>query len=120
MGEGNTNRIVAMVNAAQSHLATFARESYAHYGRGIIRVVFPAVPPGTEAIVSAEMEYHDLDEMRTLLGGSEDATTTLRMIETYEPDREAVVIATIDKGSSLRMKMRLDPPALVKGSNTLQ
>jgi len=120
MTEGNTNRIVAMVNAAQSHLATFARESYAHYGRGIIRVVFPAVPPGTEAIVSAEMMYHDLDEMRSLIGDTEDGSTTLRMIETYEPERQAVVIATIDKGSPLTMTMRIDPPALLRGPNTLQ
>jgi hypothetical protein len=120
MTEGNTNRIVAMVNAAQSHLATFARESYAHYGRGIIRVVFPVVQPGTEAIVSAEMMYHDLDEMRSLIGNTEDGSTTLRMIETYEPDREAVVVATIDKGNPLAMTMRLDPPVLGRGPNTLQ
>ena len=64
MTEGSTDRVLEMINAAQPHLATFARESYAHYGRGVIRVEFPAVPPGTQAIVSAEMMYHDLEEMK--------------------------------------------------------
>jgi hypothetical protein len=41
MTEGSTDRVLEMINAAQPHLATFARESYAHYGRGVIRGLDP-------------------------------------------------------------------------------
>ena len=46
MTEGSTDRVLEMINAAQPHLATFARESYAHYGRGVIRVSFPLCRQG--------------------------------------------------------------------------
>ncbi len=120
MTEGSTDRVLEMINAAQSHLATFARESYAHYGRGVIRVAFPAVPPGTQAIVSAEMVYHDLEEMKTLVGDTAEGSITLRLIESYEPEGQAVVIATIGTGNPITMTLRLAPPAFVNGPSTLQ
>ena len=117
----NTDQILEIINAGHARLATFAKESFALHGRGIIRVQFPRVPAGTNALVETKMVYHDLKEMRRLLSkAGKDEATTLQMIETYDPTRQAVVIAAIDGGNPITIKMKLDPPVIVDGPTTPQ
>jgi hypothetical protein len=121
MNSANTDRITEMISASQPQLAAFAKESYTLHGRGIIRIEFPSVPPNTEALVATEMVYHDLAEMRRLMGEiGEDEAITLRMIETYDPERQAVVMAAIADQNPITVKMRLEAPVIVDGPTTLQ
>jgi hypothetical protein len=110
------DRLLEMIRAAQPQLAKFARESYALHGRGIVHVEFPSVPPGVTALVSTQMIYQDLAEMRRLIGElshNEEASITLRMIETYDSERQAVVMAAFRGGNPITIKMKLDSPTFI-------
>ena len=118
MSDDNTDRLMAVLRGAQPALAKFARESFDSEGRGIVRVSLPALPnrSGT-ALVETEMVYHSLRQMRELLEGvkdREDADVTIRMIETYDPGRQAVVIVAFAGGLPVTVKMKLDPPFFVE------
>ena len=78
-------------------------------GRGVVRVGFPDLPPNVSVLVSATMVYHTLEEMRRLIAElqgttPEDADVLLRMLETYDPSRQAVVTAAIEGQNPIRSK----------------
>lgn len=122
----NREQVLRVIEGVQPSLARFARESYEADGRGLILVKLPPLPsrPGTTR-VATEMVYHRLDDLRRLFSdvsesSREDADITLRMVETYHPERQAVVTAALGSGNPITIKMRLEPPAFVDGPDTVQ
>lgn len=116
MASANTVQVIEFIHATLEQLAQFARESYRAEGRGVVRVAFPAAPPpGMTAVISTDMVYqtHEqvLDLFRDLSGElREDAHVLIRMMETYDPMRQAVVMAQVGQGNPITIKMKLDPP----------
>lgn len=114
--------LMEMMTASQPQIAKFARESYAELGRGIVRIGFPKPPPGRSMVAVTDVSYSTFEDMRVLADGddAEDWAITLRMIETYDPARQAVVIATIGGELPVTVKMKLDPPVMIDGPTTVQ
>ena len=106
---------VQCIFAAHAQIATFARESFTHDGRGVVMIDFP-IARGTN-VVAATMNYHDLAtvrEMRAELisSGHDDADILIRRVETYDPATQTVVMATAG-GLPVSVKMRLDAPIII-------
>ena len=110
----DNDRLLAMITAGHAQLAAFGREWYALNGRGLIRVEYPSVAPGVTANVSTRMLYEDAETVRDLMADypeiADDAAITLRMIDTYDPEKQAVVLASFQGGYPIAMKMWLDLP----------
>jgi len=107
---------VQCIFAAHAQIATFARESFTHDGRGVVMIDFP-IAKGTN-VVAATMNYHDLTSVRELAAemthsGGEDADVLLRMVETYDPETQAVVMATVGEGWPVSVTVRLDHPTII-------
>lgn len=105
-------RVLQFLSAAQPALAEFAVESYRLDGRGLIQVAIPESPPSVSGLAMTDMVYHKLDDLRGLLAdlsdaSREDADITLRMVETYEPERQAVVTVAADGHNAISVKLRL-------------
>ena len=110
----DNDRLLEMITAGHAQLAAFGREWYALNGRGLIRVEYPAVAPGVTANVSTRMLYEDAETVRDLMAHypeiADDAAITLGMIDTYDPEKQAVVLASFQGGNPIAMKIRLDLP----------
>ena len=122
MTESSNERAVQFIESVHDRLAEFGRESHGTDGRGVIRVSVPEVAPGTRrarrAMVSTEMVYHTLSEVRRLTAGlqgtiRDDADVLLRMIETYDPSMQAVVTVAVGSDNPVSVKIRLERPFLV-------
>jgi hypothetical protein len=117
------DQLLKNIGDHHDQIAAFARENFRLDGRGLLRVEFPRLPPGVIAIVGiGEMTYTTLEEARRLLADrdDEDSAITLRMVETYDPGRQAALIAAIVGENPVTMKMRLAPPTLVDGPTSVQ
>jgi hypothetical protein len=82
MTASSTDRAARFLEDTHERLSVFARESYELDGRGVIRVIVPDVPSGTKpAVVSTEMVYHTLSEIRRVMadqrGSSRDDADVL-------------------------------------------
>ena len=79
----------------------------------------PAAGPGVALIAVDKIGYRTLEEVRRLfLGGlptesKGEGDVVLRMIETYDPLKQAVVMAMFEGEKPVTIKMRLEPPFLV-------
>src|SRR5215470_12939690 len=96
MFENSNNRTLKIISDYHNQIANFARESYELDGRGLVQVSFPNVPLCQAAISNRMMRYISLEQLRTV-GRREFAAHLIRMVETYEPERQAVVTAAIDE-----------------------
>ena len=117
MSQTDQDRALAMIGEAQERLAIFASESCAAKGRGVVRVSAPELPPGI-TMVSPEMAYHTLDEIRGLTGDAkgslrEQADVLIGMIETYDPEQQAVIMVAFGAGNPISVKMRLERPFIL-------
>lgn len=94
----------------------FARDGYEADGRGVTMVDIPGLPSGmTRVTVSTEMVYHVLDDLRGWRAdlpptSQEDTDVLIRMIETYDPSRQAVVMLTFAGRNPVTIKMKLERP----------
>lgn len=118
METDNTELVLQFVSAAQPELAGFAKSSFQDGGRGVIRVEFPEVPPGSTVVASTEMVYQTLEEIRRVVSSLKgdnraDAQILLGMIESYDPATQAVVTAVVGGNNPVSIKMKLAPPTLV-------
>ena len=109
--------MLSFIEWGQGRLATFARESYAAEGLGYIYFSVPPIPDPDQPI-KAEMVYHVLTQVQRLaadLSGvlREQADILIRMIETYDPATQAVVMAAVGIGNPIAIKMRLEMPFIV-------
>ncbi len=117
--EPSSDRAVRFLAGAQEQLAAFARASYATDGRGVVRVRIPEVGAGVlAAVVSTEMVYHTCSQVRELTASlqgdsGEDAAALLRMIDTYDPERQAVVVVAFATGNPVSVKMKLERPFVI-------
>lgn len=61
------------------------------------------------------LKYVALGELRSLTNpeGNDEAAVLVRMVETYDPERQAVVMASIDGENPISIKIRLERPNLV-------
>ena len=103
------------IAAAHDWIAAVARERYKADGRGMIQVEVLLLPLSITGFVATDLVYYTLDEVRSLLSDREgasrqDAEVLLRMIETYEPSRHAVVNMTIEGHNLISIKMKLERP----------
>jgi hypothetical protein len=118
----NEDRIIRFIEAAHGRLAAFARENYQTYGRGAVLVAVP-LAPDVNAALSTTMAYHpatqferlfdELDDVeRAFLGnaGLADAHVLIRMIETYDPMTQAVLVIRIQGQNPIIIKMKLERP----------
>jgi hypothetical protein len=119
MSREDRDRAVDFITAAHPHLAEYAQRCYASDGRGAIQVSVPELQPGVASgVVKTDMVYHAQAELRQLfanLTGDEraDADVLLTMVDTYDPVRQAVVIAAVAGGAPLTVKIKLDLPVVV-------
>jgi hypothetical protein len=113
----NQSRALQFLESVHERLAAFARDSYAALGRGAVVVQAPDIPPGVTAIASTAMVYHAIDEIRNLARA--DAAVVIRMIETYDPSSQAVVMVATPLGNSITVKMRLDAPVILDDAKGL-
>src|SRR5690348_12677045 len=123
MSENSNERTQKILADHHSQIATFARESYKHDGRGVVQVSFPNVPPGRTGIAIRPMRYITLDQVQAITAkvrGGDDVANLIRMIETYEPERQAVVTAAIDNESPITIKMKLELPTFVEDPGQIQ
>ena len=117
MANSAKDRALLVIQAAHAQLSKFAQDSYGMHGRGVTLVSTPALPAGTTTMVLTEMVYHELADVRRMtadLDPSSDAAVLIRMIETYDPAKQAVVMIATGKDNPISVKMRLDAPYLVE------
>ena len=113
------NAALRFVDGLQESLAAFARESYQSDGRGVVLVCVPALPLGqSHGMVSTDMVYQTLEELRRLItelqGDSRKAADVLiRMVETYDPFRQAVLTVDAEGQNPISIKMKLEPAFLI-------
>jgi len=112
-----TTLAMSFIEWGHDRLATFARESYAAEGRGYIYFFVPPIPDPDQPI-KMEMVYYVLTQVQRLaadLSGvlREQADILIRMIETYDPATQAVVIAAVGTVDPIAIKMRLEMPFIV-------
>jgi hypothetical protein len=113
----NNERILKIISDHHEPIAKFAVESYRADGRGVVKIGFPDVPPGSTVMAVRSMTYHTLEQIREIAGGlagdtAADAAVLVRMIETYDPERQAVVTAAIDGQAPISIKMKLELPII--------
>jgi len=111
-----TRLVRSFIEWAQDRLAIFARESYAAEGRGYIYFTVPPIPDPDQQI-KMEMVYYVLTQVQRLAADRsgvlrEQADILIRMIETYDPATQAVVMA-VGTGDPIAIKMRLEMPFIV-------
>lgn len=120
MSAVSQQQTLELIGAHHEQLVRFARESYAKDGRGAIQVSFPRFPPpGMTLVGTTMMQYFALTELHRLAGelpGNESAAVLVRMVDTYDPERQAVVTAAIKGANPITIKMKLDLPTVVDGS----
>jgi hypothetical protein len=115
----NAERAAEVVNAAHDQLATFASKSHRFEGRGVVLFNIPELRPGPIAALGpTEMIYHTLDKVRRLtceLRGRdrEEGYLLIRMLETYDPVRQAVVTVTLGRENPITVTMTLERPMAV-------
>ena len=121
MAESNRERVLSFPDT-QVQLAQFARESYRLDGRGLIQVDIPEPPPGLGGLAMTNMVYHKLDDLRELLNdvgdaNRDDADITLRMVEMYNPERQAVVTVAVAGENAISVKLRLEPLTIIESDS---
>jgi hypothetical protein len=103
-GKTFEQRAAKFVDGARERVAAFATESYALEGRGVVLVRLPDVAPETcHAFVSTDLVYITVTEMRRVTADvqgdtREDADALLRLLDTYDPTRQAVVTVAFETG----------------------
>ena len=108
------NRTVKILDDHHDQIVAFARTNYKTDGRGVIQVGFPNASPVMAVVGVRMMKYITIGEMRRIMRpGDEETATLVRMIETYDPALQAVVIAAIDGENPVSVKMKLERPLLV-------
>jgi hypothetical protein len=113
----NQEALAAVLADHQAQVAEFARTSYEADGRGAVRVEFPLPRAGATIVSVTEMVYHTLEELRGLLAADDaDQAVLLKMVETYDPTTQAVVVAAFTGGNPISVEMRLEPPTMVDGA----
>lgn len=113
MRQSSGEPALRVITAAYVQLATFAKTSYTVDGRGLIQLAVPALQPGTTIIVETHMMYYTLDHIRHLVAGlsaaqREDGDALVRLIEKYDPQRQAVVSVTVGRENPVRVTMDLE------------
>lgn len=102
----------ALVVLHHGQIASFAADSYATDGRGAIVVRFPALRPGTR-VSGRMMQFFTLAQLETLVSVEEDGGL-LVMVESYDPATQFVVMAAIEEGVPVSIKMRLSFPMVAE------
>ena len=120
MSDESQDRTIKIISDHHGQIATFARKSYELDGRGAIQVGFPNVPPGRTAVGVGIMKSVALAELHRLAPADEEMAVLVRMVETYDPMKQAVVLAAIDGELSISIKMKLDPPFVVDTADGVQ
>lgn len=115
--------LMERVRASHQHLAAFARQAFASTGRGAVQVIFrePTQPARTTHQTIDGTAYYTIEEIRRLVRQSPnaDASPLLRMLESYDPERQAVVLAAFPTSTPTSFKMRLDAPLVLKPTDSL-
>ena len=108
-------RTMQFIESLHDQLAAFASESYRLEGRGVTLVRIP-VPPSdvVRTVARTDMTYHVADDVRRNASGEEgsageDAEVLVRMVETYDPSRQAVLTVAF-QDHTISVKMKLDLP----------
>jgi hypothetical protein len=117
MADTPKDRALMLIGAGHQQLSKFAQDSYGMHGRGVTLVSVPALPPpGATMLVLTDMVYHEMEEVRRMVGDMADGQVMIRMMETYDPTKQAVVTAAVGQDNPITVKMRLDQPYVVEES----
>lgn len=112
------------LDAAHFEIAKYAQESFGTEGRGLVRIDapdFPVTPDDTLiGYVACPMVYETLPHLRGLFADSEgssreESDVVFRMLETYDPFSQAVVMVAFGQSNPFTLKLHLVRP-LVGGS----
>jgi hypothetical protein len=116
MSGSNRARALRFIAATHDQIATYAQESFGMHGRGVVFTEAPArgTPTG---FMTAPMGYTDLAYIRQLHVDAteqerESAAVVLRMVETYDPFKQAVVMIAFPDANAITVKMRLAEPLI--------
>jgi hypothetical protein len=116
---------VDLIGRVHRPVSVFARDIYQTHGRGAILFALPSVAPGVDVVVSTQMIYYTATKFELLFKELGDADrvaigdvslnlneihTLFRMIQTYDPSRQAVVSVRIGDHNAVSVKMELEPP----------
>jgi hypothetical protein len=115
MADRHQHDMPPFIQAIHEQVSTFARARFQAEGRGLIE----ATTPIGSALKLREparphFVYHTVSEFRRrtadLTGGSRDTVDMLlRMIDTYDPTMQAVLIATLDGQNPVSLRVKLAP-----------
>jgi len=101
----------------QREISKCAQDGFSLYGRGAVRITAPAARPGSgSSLEMTDMLYQTLTVLRPLFTETrapnrETADVVIRMLETYDPTKHAIVLLSFEEGPNpVSLKMRLDPP----------
>ena len=107
-------KVVEYIGQTHAALSDFARQSFKTEGRGVVLVKFPRTSPlGPTGPAMTDMIYHPADQVRTLraevsASAGADHDGLVEMVDTYDPERQAVVMAALEPGGlPISIKMRL-------------
>jgi hypothetical protein len=120
----NQDQVIQLIEATHDRIAAFARKRYETYGRGVILIAVPQLASGTYALISTEMVYHLLSAVERIATDLDawsisDGGALIRMMQTYDPATQAVVIVSINGQPPIAVKMNLDRPFVVDESETV-
>jgi hypothetical protein len=105
-------RAITIIGDHWGEIALYASTNYDLEGRAVIHVGFPNVPPGHTALGITMMKYITLDDLRRITNPAEkDWANLARMVETYDPEQQSVVIGAIEGEPSISIKMKLERPS---------
>ena len=112
--ESARDRTIGFLFAAHGRIAEFARENYDAEGRGVVRIDIP-LSRAVTALVATNQVYHTLNGIRRLTAnlegsGRTEADVLIRMIETYDPAKQAVVTAALEGENPITITMKLEAP----------
>ena len=111
-------KTVEFVGQAHAALSDFARQSFQADGRGVVLVKFPRTSPlGPTGPAMTDMIYHPADQVRALRAevradADEDHDLLVQMVNTYDPEQQAVVMAALEPGGlpiSAKIKLAAKP-----------
>ena len=106
------HRAMKIVSDLQDDIAGLARDGYRDCGRGVVQVEVPQVPSGGSVMREVTLKYHALEDFCDIAAErpTDDGTAKvfLALVESYDPAKQAVIIAAIEGEPMITLTMQLD------------
>ena len=111
------NRTIQVIIDHHESIAAFARDSFAKHGRGLVQIGFPNVSPGETVVGVRIVKYKTLAQLRQVITDHPEDIKIWKVVDSYDPEHQAAVMAAIDCELPVTIKMQLDKPTIVDGGD---